>query len=87
LNTLTAHLTKLLASIRSESYLNYLTFLSTHKGSLWKVTNQGLKDKLTFLPLKNEDGSWAANDQKKEELFQKHLTDVFNKPYETAKNH
>ena len=85
LNTLTAHLKRLLAKFRNDSYYKHIESLSIQDGSIWKTTKRVLRDKPCFPPLKNPDGSWAINDSEKAELFQNHLTEVF-KPHINIEN-
>ena len=85
MNTLSAHLKRLLSKLRNDSFSNYIISLNSEDGSLWKATKKALKDKSSYPPLKKFDNSWAVDDLEKAEIFKTHLTDVF-KPHETIDN-
>ncbi|MXP61690.1 reverse transcriptase family protein [Pantoea sp. Taur] len=89
-NYLTKLLKKNLATFRSQSYNSYLSSLSSSDNSLWNVTKKILKYQPVSHPLRREDGTWAASDQKRAEEFANHLTSTFlphseSHPTHTAK--
>ena len=79
-NALTLKLKRLLASHRSEAYVNYASSLSHKDGSLWKASRKLLRIHNPPPILRNDDGSWAVSDQDKSNIFMKHLEKTFQ-PY------
>jgi len=52
--------------------------LSVTDGSLWRETKQLLKYKTPSSPLKKADNTLAIGDLEKAEVFQTHLSNIFN---------
>lgn len=75
-NKLTNHLKKITNKYKSESFVNFLSNLSSKYGSLWRATRKMCKYKTSNTPIKNSDGSHVITDPVKSELFKVHLSNI-----------
>lgn len=72
-NSLCRQVKKELHSFRSESYNSYLESLSIEDKTLWRATKRILKFQPQSPPIRRSDGTWAASDADKADLFAQHL--------------
>lgn len=66
-----------LNKFRSDSFNTYLSSLSTEDRSLWRSTKKLLKYHPVSPPIRRNDGTWAASDEEKSQLFSQHLRQTF----------
>ncbi|KAL4119205.1 hypothetical protein QTP88_012049 [Uroleucon formosanum] len=76
-NQLANSLKKLLSEFKSNIWHNHLIKLTPSDGSLWRETKHILRYKSPNLSIKKSDGSLAASDIEKAELFKDHLANTF----------
>jgi hypothetical protein len=76
-NRLNNTLKSTIRDFKRSSYDSYLASLNSADNSLWKATKRILNYNSVSFPLRNNNGSWAADDQEKAEVFGEHLSLVF----------
>lgn len=80
LNNATQQLKRDIQNIKNNAISEYLNELTNDKStdySLWKATKGLKRPIIQNPPIKNEDGSWARNNQQKANRFAQHLANTF----------
>lgn len=88
LNRATRELKSMLTELRNEWFCEFTQGLSATKAteySLWKATKHLKRPKQHIPPIRNNDGSWARNNEEKATAFSSYFCNVF-KPFPSQRH-